>query len=291
MAGIESTAETLHSDHDLVAASQQDGNTPERYAVVIPAYNEGPTIREIVQGALNHVKDVLVVDDGSTDATSEALNGLPVTLLRNPSNMGKAASLWRGFEVARKAGANALVTLDGDGQHSPNDIPRLLAAAKEFPDYIIIGARHRRWRHGPFWRLMANGVADFWVSWAAGYSIADTQSGYRVYPSRLLQKAKVKHGRAQSFVFESEILIEGARLKYHSIPVPIESASREVLRPSYFRPVLDILRITRMVAWKLISRGMYPTGLYRSLLRRGVAAGFKTGHTCQAPSSSHPEKC
>lgn len=238
------------------------------FAVVIPVHNEGMTIRDVAQRALRHASQVFVVDDGSTDDTAQALHGLQVVLLRNPSNLGKAASLWRGFHAAMDAGARAIVTLDGDGQHLPEDIPRLVSMAREFPGFLIIGARKRRWSRRTFWRLFANCVADFWVSWAAGYPIADSQSGYRVYPSRLLQETQAKHAKAQGFVFESEVLIEGARAGFYSIPVSIDSPPRDTALSSHFRPVLDVLRLTRMVAWKLLSRGMYPMGLYRSLFSR-----------------------
>ncbi len=247
----------------------------KKIVCVIPAYNEVTTIRDVVERALRYAKHVIVVDDGSTDNTAQALDSLPVTLLQNPSNLGKAASLWRGFHAAMDAEACALVTLDGDGQHFPEDIPRLVSMAKQFPDYLIIGARNRRWERGTFWRILANRIADFWISWAAGYPIDDTQSGYRVYPSRLLQETRVRHGKAQGFVFESEVLIEGARAGFYSIPVRIESAPRNISRPSHFRPVLDIMRLTRMVAWKLLSRGMYPAGLYWSLWGRNTAATVK----------------
>ena len=133
------------------------------------------------------------------------------------------------------------------------------------PDHVIIGARRRGQRRAALRRYVANCVADFWISWAAGYPFEDSQSGFRVYPASLLRSVKIKHGKARSFVFESEILIEATRLGYRSLPVSIEALRHPGARPSYFRPVLDIARITRMVGWKLISRGMYPIGLYRAL--------------------------
>ncbi len=276
-------------EHAVSAAHRHECSAPGWYAVVIPAYNEAATIREVVQGALRHAKQVWVVDDGSTDGTAQALDGLPINLIRNGSNKGKAASLWSACHAAMEAGAQACVSLDGDGQHSPGDIPRLVAAAEQHPDCLIIGARQRHWRRGPFWRLAANQLADFWVSWAAGYPIQDTQSGFRVYPTRLLQEASVKHDKTHSFVFESEVLIEGARLGFQSIPVPIESASRKASRPSHFRPVLDILRITRMVAWKLLSRGMYPVGLYRSLVETSRAADVDDQSSDPASTPAEPK--
>jgi glycosyltransferase involved in cell wall biosynthesis len=248
------------------AGSQSATNGLIGYWVVIPAYNEVATIRDVASRALRQNTQVIVVDDGSTDGTADLLIGLPVIVLKNPSNCGKAASLWRGFQHALSGGACGVVTLDGDGQHEPEDIPRLLAEAASHPNSVIIGARRRDQRRATFWRYVANRVADFWVSWAAGHPFDDSQSGFRVYPASLLSKVKIKHGKARSFVFESEILIAAMRLGYRSLPIRIEALRRPGARHSYFRPVLDIARITGMVGWKLISRGMFPIGLYRSLL-------------------------
>jgi glycosyltransferase involved in cell wall biosynthesis len=247
------------------------------YWVVIPAYNEAATIRDVALRAIRQNENVIVVDDGSTDGTAEALVDLPVAVLRNQTNCGKAASLWRAFQQALAAGASGVVTLDGDGQHAPEDIPRLLAEAVLFPDHVIIGVRRGDQRRAVYWRYVANRVADFWVSWAAGNSFADSQSGFRVYPASLLSRVKIKHGKVRSFVFESEILIEATRAGHRSLAVPIEALLRPGARPSYFRPVLDIARITCMVGWKLISKGMYPIGLYRLLI----------GQTSSVPSEYH----
>ena len=241
------------------------GKALSGYWVVIPAYNEASTIRDVAARAIRQSKNVIVVDDGSTDGTAEALVGLPLVVLRNSVNCGKAASLWCGFQRALADGASGIVTLDGDGQHAPEDIPRLLAEAAFYPDHVIIGARRRDQRRAALRRYVANRVADFWISWAAGYGFADSQSGFRVYPASLLSRVKIEHGKSRSFVFESEILIEATRSGHRSLAVPIEALRRPGARPSYFRPVLDIVRITCMVGWKLISRGMYPMGLYRAL--------------------------
>ena len=254
--------------------------SPSPYALVIPAYNEGPTIKEVVQKALRYIQEVIVVDDGSTDETMKTLETLPITLLRNPHNMGKAFSLWRGFHHALDKGARAIVTLDGDGQHSPEDIPRLIAQWEGTPNYLIIGAR-KRLRHQDFnLRVLANRMADFWISWAAGYYIADSQSGYRVYPSQLLQQATCRHGKAQSFVFESEILIEAAKLGYRSVPLPIETEIRKAPGASHFRPALDVIRITRMVAGKLLSRG--------DVSNRTVSVTERTIHKKGKNRNHHP---
>ena len=237
-------------------------------AVVIPAYNEAATIREVAARALRECPRVIVVDDGSTDDTANAVAGLAVQLLRNDQNLGKAAALWRGAEAALALGAERVVTLDGDGQHDPADVPRLLQAADRHPRCIVIGARLAEPAAVPRARYAANRIAAFWVSWACGQRLSDSQSGFRVYPAELFRRLRVPHGRARGFVFESEILIAAARLGYCCVSVPIAAIYRPGMRASHFRPVLDVARITRMIAWKLLSRGMDPVGFYRAFLHR-----------------------
>lgn len=233
--------------------------------VLIPAYNEAATIRDLVQKVLAITLQVVVVDDGSTDATSAELAGLPVTLLRNPRNLGKAASLWRGFGHALEQGATHIITLDGDGQHRPEDIPRLLSMVDRWPQHIVIGARLHDKHNFPARRYYANQFARFWISWAAGYPIADTQSGFRVYPAALLAKIARRDAAWNGFVFESEILIAAGAIGVQSVAVAIPGIYPKQARPSHFRPVWDIARIVFMVAGRLLRRGMYPAGLWRSL--------------------------
>lgn len=251
-----------------VAQSEPSVAPQREVAVVIPAYNEAATVRDIARRARTHAALVIVVDDGSDDGTSAAVSDLDVTVLRNPVNRGKGTSLRRGVCHALEHGAAAVVTLDGDGQHAPEDIPRLLAMAERRPGCIVIGARLIDTEAFPRRRYYANKVANFWISWAAGHPIEDSQSGFRLYPASLLRRDRIARISMPGFAFESEVLIEAARLGYESAIVPIAAIYGRQTRPSHFRPVVDILRITRMVAWKLISRGLYLQGLYRAFLRR-----------------------
>lgn len=241
----------------------------QNFAVVIPAYNEAATIRDIAARALALCAQVIVVDDGSVDGTVQALDGLAVQLLRNDRNLGKAASLWRGAQAALAQGAEAVVTLDGDGQHAPEDIPRLMAAAQQHPGSIVIGARLADRRAIPKLRYIANRAAVFVLSWACGQRLDDSQSGFRVYPAGLFRKLVTPHDRAHSFVFESEVLIEAARLGHRCVMVPIAAIYRPGARASHFRH-LDTLRIARMVAWKLLRRGFNVRGFYRAFLGPGA---------------------
>jgi len=234
----------------------------EAYWVVIPSYNEAATVREVAARARRHCPNVIVVDDGSVDGTVQALAGLDVTILRNDENRGKAGSLMRGFDHALAHGAAGVMTLDADGQHAPEEIPSFLEQAAQYSEAFIIGARRRDQRQVSFWRYAANRIADFWISWAAGMPIEDSQSGYRLYPACLPRDVTIPSSSERSFVYESEILIEAARHGYEIRSVSVSVTPRPGPSPSHFRPVLDIARIVRMVAWKLLSRGMYPQGLW-----------------------------
>jgi glycosyltransferase involved in cell wall biosynthesis len=237
----------------------------DRTAVIIPAFNEAATILDIVTRTASLCALVVVVDDGSDDATRRILDGAPCNLLRNSTRIGKGASLWRGFTHAIEHEMDMIVTMDGDGQHNPEDIPRLISAAQENPSRIVIGTRLRNRQRMPPVRKFGNGMADFWISWAAGYRLRDTQSGLRLYPASVLRTLEIRHDPARGFVFESEILIEAAWQGWQALPVAVDCIYRHSQRASYFRPAHDTMKIIRMVASRLIRRGLYPVGLLRSL--------------------------
>ena len=229
--------------------------------VVIPAYNERATVRDVAGRSRRYCTNVIVVDDGSTDETAESLTGLDIILLRNEQNRGKADSLWRGFQHALLGGAAAVITLDADGQHAPEEIPSFITAALHDPEVFLIGARRVEQRKACSSRYVANRVADFWISWAAGLPIEDSQSGFRLYPARFLRNQTAKHCLTQSFVFESE----AGRGGVQCLHIPVTVTPRTGPRPSHFRPVWDIARIARMVAWKILQRGLYLRGLLASI--------------------------
>jgi len=232
---------------------------------VIPAYQEAATIAEVVSRlrAAMPGLPVLVVDDGSTDGTAALAAGAGAEVLGGAGNEGKGAALRAGMRAALGRGAGFVASLDGDGQHRPEDLPRLAAAMAR--DVIVIGSR-RGASGQPAARRRANRVADFWISWAARHPIADSQSGFRIYPAAALADLDRYEGRARGFSFESEILIDAARRGITTVAVDIPALYGSALRrASHFRPVADIARIVIMVAGKLLSRGMDPVGLARSL--------------------------
>jgi len=236
-------------------------------AAIIPARNEERTIREVADAARAGVDLVIVVDDGSTDRTVDCLSGLDVIVLSHESARGKAAALASGFERAVAENADRVVTLDGDGQHDPADIPRLLDAARAHPDHIVIGARVRQRHRQPKTRRFANRFADFWVSWASGQPVADSQTGFRVYPCALLDAVRPSTRKRHGFVYETAMLVDGARAGFPCIAVAIDSVYRDDARPSYFRPGRDIWEIFWFIFWRILLRALYLPGLWRALRR------------------------
>lgn len=234
--------------------------TPDRIAVVIPALNEALRIREVVEGALRHCPHVILVDDGSDDGTVEAVAGLPITVLRHATRMGKGAGLRDGFAEALRRGFDAVIAMDGDGQHSGDDIPRLLAAANRFPGWIVIGARLRKRAKQPTHRRLANHFGDWGIAWGTGYQVADSQSGQRLYPAEVCRLG-CSGIPGEDFVFEAQILMSAAQqLGTRCVSVPIEARYNQVhgapdFRPSHFRPLRDLWRITSHIVLQCVRRG------------------------------------
>ena len=235
--------------------------------VLVPALNEALRIRDVVTGALAHCAHVIVVDDGSDDDTCARIADLPVIVLRHPRRMGKGASLRDGFAEALRRGFHAVLTMDGDGQHAADDIPRLLDAGNRHPGAVIIGARLRKRSQQPLYRRLANEFGDWGIAWGTGYQIADSQSGQRLYPAAV---AALDDVPGEDFVFEAQILISAARrLGTRCVSVPIESRyksvhSAEEFRASHFKPFRDFSRITRHIVLQAVRHGGMPE-VYRSI--------------------------
>lgn len=254
--------------------------------IAIPAYQEAATIRALAQEALAECAHVVVVDDGSTDGTTQQLQGLPLTLLVHEHNRGKAASLRTAFEHALSQDAACVIALDGDGQHDPADAPLLLAAWRRDRSRIVIGSRLHDRSQFPLARWRANRFACFWISWAAGHPIADSQSGFRVYPREVMQLALGRGVRGSRFTFESEVLIEAARFGHSTLAVAIPGRYPANARRSHFRPVWDITKIVLMVAARLLRSGMAPVGLWRSLQPATVLPGRSAPAAAAVPGAA-----
>lgn len=219
-------------------------------AIVVPALNEALRIREVVDGALAQCPTVIVIDDGSSDETAAIVEATGAVLLRHPQRMGKGQSLRDGFAEAARRGAAAVITMDGDGQHSAADIPRLIDAANRHPNCVIIGARLRKRASQPLYRRIGNDFGDWGISWGCGFRVRDTQSGQRLYPRSVFILTDVP---GEGFVFEAQLLISAARRAgARVIGVPIETRyaaadAPQQFRKSHFRLFRDLYAITSHV--------------------------------------------
>jgi glycosyltransferase involved in cell wall biosynthesis len=244
--------------------------------VVIPAFDEARSIAPVVTAVSTQPVDgIIVVDDGSSDGTEaivrELMDGLGLTfllLVHHRVNRGKGQALAAGIAQALLQHAGRIITLDADGQHEPNDIPRLMAVADSYPAAVIIAARTQARERAPALRRFANGVADFWISWACGRRIVDTQSGFRLYPAALVSSLATRPRRGQGFAYETELLIDIANAGAEVRSVPVETRYLDDARPSHYRPWRDTWSIVRLVGGRLLRRGMHPRGLLRVVADR-----------------------
>jgi len=212
-------------------------------AIVIPVYNHGTRISELVHAvsALGHT--LFVVDDGSTDSTPEILAALNIqnfTVIRHPENRGKGAALLSGFQAAEKEYSWA-VSIDADGQHKPEDIDKLLLARQEGQRAIIIGNRRGMEKtHVPWTSKFGRKFSNFWVWVSGGPLVGDSQSGFRLYPLPETLSLDVKSRR---FQYEVEVLVKAHGQKIPIVETPVQVVyQRGAERISHFRPWRDFLR-------------------------------------------------
>jgi glycosyltransferase involved in cell wall biosynthesis len=224
-----------------------------RWCVLIPCYNEALAIGAVIESVLALGVPMIVIDDGSDDRTPQIVGALAVTLLRHATRRGKGEALRHGFREALRQGYDAVLTMDGDGQHQASDIPHIVAAAAFHRGDVVIGARLLDRTQQPIGRRRANAVADWGISWACGQPVTDTQSGQRWYPRAALDLVDLP---AQHFVFEAAILIAASReLKLAVVSVPIASRYHHGFRRSYFKPVRDVTRITLYTVGRVFHYG------------------------------------
>jgi glycosyltransferase involved in cell wall biosynthesis len=208
---------------------------------VIPAYNEAPRVGAIVL-AVRDLLPVLVVDDGSTDRTAEVARETGAEVVEQRPNQGKGAALRSGFRQALAIGADAILTLDADGQHAPADIPRLLAAAgADPPPDLVIG--RRSFRSMPPVRRLSNELGRRAFSWAVGRDIPDNQSGFRVVSRRLAEATLASD--EPGFAFEVEQITTCIRMRGTIAWVPIRTIYAGA--PSHIRPIAHLREFIRIV--------------------------------------------
>lgn len=211
---------------------------------VIPALDCACTIARVVEGTLAQVAKVVVVDDGSGDATAEIARAAGAQVETLPANRGKGFALRRGLELALREGPAAIVLLDGDGQHDPSEIPALIAAWRAGAGDLIIGTRWGNANVIPRERYWTNYVGSRVLSWMSGVELLDSQSGFRLLAAPLAARLSLV---ADGFAIESEMLIKAARLGARIGHAPVRAIYEG--SASHFRPVLDTVRISCSVIY------------------------------------------
>ncbi len=223
--------------------------------IVIPTFNNRKTLRHVAEKALGTGLKVLVVNDGSTDGGPESLEGMPVSRVDLPVNMGKGSAILAAAEWAEKNGFTHIITMDADGQHDPDDSSRFIEMIMANPWSIIVGNRQFPVLSVPFSSRFGRMWSNLWFRITSGYSIPDSQSGFRAYPVGALRQVSCKGRR---YDFEVEILVRGAwaglEITHTNISVHY---SDETKKASHFDPLRDNARISNIYT-RLVIRNLIP---------------------------------
>lgn len=247
-----------------------------RVCVVIPTYNNDPTLRAVLADAESVGLPIIAVDDGSTDATAAILGDFPaVTVVTHGRNMGKGAALASGFARAREMGFDYAVTMDSDGQHLASDIPRFLAAIESHPGAIIIGVRDLAGRGRRLKSRITRLNSDFWTWVETGRWVHDTQSGFRAYPLELMERLALGCAR---YDYEIESLVKAVWMGAALAEVPIE-VRYDTGSASHFRPLRDFALVARLNARLVAQKFFLPLSLRRQMNSReyGGASPWRRG--------------
>jgi glycosyltransferase involved in cell wall biosynthesis len=222
------------------------GDSVVQILALVPAYNEETHVAQVVLRIKQHLP-VLVVDDGSTDETAVRAEQAGAAVLRQSPNQGKGAALRTGFRHALEEDYDAVVTLDADEQHDPDEIPRFLKAYRERQGDLIIGARD--FRQMPIVRRTSNSIGTVLFSWAIGAHMPDNQSGYRLVSRRLMEATA--DSREMGFHFEVEQIVTCVVRGYRLDWVPIRTIYAG--ESSHVRPLEHVPNFFRLV-WQTRQR-------------------------------------
>lgn len=240
----------------------------QKTCVIIPTYNNHKTLQRVIDGVLKYTNNVIVVNDGSTDTTSEILKTyLQIEQISINPNQGKGNALRQGFKKALALGHDYAITIDSDGQHFPADIPVFLDAIEQQGNpVLLIGNRNMSQDGIPKKSSFGNNFSNFWFWFETGIKLDDTQSGYRLYPLQFIPKRFF----TKKFEFEIEVIVRTAwnRIPVKNVPINILYDPNE--RVSHFRPFKDFTRISILNTILVIITLFYikPRDFFRSFKKK-----------------------
>ncbi|MCD4781869.1 MAG: DUF2062 domain-containing protein [Candidatus Omnitrophica bacterium] len=234
----------------------QNDSDKNKIWCIIPVYNNGRTLHDVVLGCKNQIENIVVVDDGSTDIDVRLkVADDRVVVLRHATNQGKGSALMTGLRYVRKHGGKYAITIDADGQHFPQDISKFISEVKGKDDLIVIGARDFSVENVPGKSKFGRNFANFWFKVETGLLIRDCQSGYRAYPVDHVLQLGIK---GKHYNFETEVITKaawaGLRLKTINVGVKYDKGNARV---SHFHAWKDNLRISKTHTF-LVLRRLFP---------------------------------
>ena len=214
--------------------------------LLIPAYNAERTVAQAVTGGRAHADRVLVVDDGSADATGARAAVAGAEVIRHDANRGKGAALRTGFAWLLDSGARAVVTMDADLQHEADEIPRLVEAWRSRGADLVLGSRAEHFERMSRGRRAGNRFSCGALRFFTGLELSDSQSGFRLYDARFIATLALRRDRYDA---EVEVLMYAARDRRRIVTIPIRMARPDGEASSSFRPWVDTYRICRTVVF------------------------------------------
>jgi glycosyltransferase involved in cell wall biosynthesis len=216
---------------------------------LVPAYQAAQTVGAVVRGLLRHVPKVVVVDDGSSDATAAEASRAGADVIRLATNGGKGSALRTGLAAVLPGEATHVAFVDADGQHDPDDLPRLLAAARAGEDFVI-GSRVNGEHSIPAVRFRTNEIGSRILTRMTGHEVEDGQSGYRVVAAPLLRRLSLS---SRGYLIETEVLLKSARHVPRFASVPVRAIYDSA--GSHYRPFRD----TWIISWGAVYYKVFET--------------------------------
>lgn len=247
----------------------------KKVCVIIPTYNNHKTLKRVIDGVLQYTTNVIVVNDGSTDSTSEIISSYStIDSISISKNQGKGNALRLGFKKAIENGFHYAITIDSDGQHFPDDIPTFLEELdKNDSNILLIGSRNMNQEGVPKKSSFGNKFSNFWFWFETGIQLEDTQSGYRLYPLLYIPKKYY----TKKFEFEIEVIVRSAWKGSIVKNIPVKILYDPTERVTHFRPFKDFTRISILNTILVLITLLYikPRDFFRSFQKKKIKQFIK----------------